>query len=80
MQHRAAEHEEVPERVDVPALFAQGVEDCAHRVDDSAGDEQDKARRGQHVEQGLDAQNDDPAHGDVADHGKFGKFLHVDRG
>ena len=76
VQNTAGYDEDVPDGMEVFDGLLH-VEDTAERVQHTAYDEHDEADFRHSVLQGLDGEDDAPAHEDIAECGYFAKFFHV---
>ena len=77
MAQAAHQHKDMPDGVKVPHLF-DGVKDDADRIENAAGDQQPQAEGVHFFEQRTDGDHNDPAHGDVADHGGLAELFKID--
>ena len=80
MTNRSPQHEEMPQGMNVFLLFSHAVEYRADGVNHAADEQPDDSADCNIFDERSERQHDDPAHENVADHGKFGKAFHVDRG
>jgi len=60
-------------------LFADAVQHRADGIGDAAEEQQQQAARFHRPYCRVEGEDDAPAHADVADHGKYGIFLQIDR-
>ena len=78
VQHAACYHEQVKDAVHVPALRPQAVEDRAHGIGHAARQDEPEAGPADGPEEQRGFEDNGPADGDVADHGKDPVAAQVD--
>lgn len=79
MQNAASQHEEVPDGMHIALFAADGIENDAQRIGDTARDKKHQARKGQRSHQGTEGEDDSPAHSQIAGNRYFAEFLKIDR-